>query len=345
MISVMLIWSTMESKGQGLLIKRATAPITIDGVMDEGVWEEADVANRFNQIFPYDSSEAIASTEVRMTYDDDFVYVIAIMHNLGPREYITPSLRRDFRGRGFDSFTLILDTYKDKTNAFFFGVDPYGVQREGLISNGGNFSRRRGRPGSGSGAFSLTWDNKWYSEARIYDDYWITEMAIPFKTLRFKDDMDSWYINFYRFDSEYNETSTWAPIPRNLILLNRAFNKELKWDQPLGKPGKNISLIPYTAFRTSKNFEEETTSEIKLTVGGDAKIALSPAMNLDLTINPDFSQVEADQQVTNLDRFEIFFPEQRQFFLENADLFASFGSDGARPFFSRRIGISSETIT
>ncbi len=144
MISVILIWSTMESKGQGLLIKRATTPITIDGVMDEGTWEEADVADRFNQFFPYDSSEAIAATEVRMTYDDDFVYVIAIMHNLGPREYVTPSLRRDFRGRGFDNFTLILDTYKDKTNAFFFGVDPYGVQREGLISNGGNLSGRGG---------------------------------------------------------------------------------------------------------------------------------------------------------------------------------------------------------
>ena len=344
LLTVLLIWITIVSQGQDLLIKRATTAITIDGVMDEGAWKEADVADRFNQIFPYDSSEAIASTEVRMTYDDEFVYLIAIMHNLGPREYITPSLRRDFRGRGFDGFTLVLDTYKDKTNAFIFGVNPYGVQREGLISNGGNLGNRR-RPGSSGGAFSLTWDNKWYSEARIYDDYWIAEMAIPFKTLRFKDNMDSWYVNFYRIDSEYSETSTWAPIPRNFSIINLAFNKELKWDQPLGNPGKNISLIPYTAFKTSKNYEEQTSTKTKLTIGGDVKIALSPAMNLDLTINPDFSQVEADQQVTNLDRFEIFFPEQRQFFLENADLFASFGSIDARPFFSRRIGISSDTTT
>ena len=334
----------MEAQGQDLFIKRATTPITIDGVMDEASWEEADVADRFNQTFPYDSSEAIAATEVRMTYDDDFIYLIAIMHNLGPREYVTPSLKRDFRGRGFDGFTLVLDTYKDKTNAFVFGVNPYGVQREGLITNGGNSSGRR-TPGSGSSAFSLTWDNKWTSEAKIYDDYWIAEMAIPFKTLRFKDNMDSWYINFYRIDSEYSETSTWAPIPRNFLTINLAFNKELKWDQPLSNPGKNISLIPYTAFRTAKDFEEGTTSETKITIGGDAKIALSPAMNLDITVNPDFSQVEADQQVTNLDRFEIFFPEQRQFFLENADLFASFGSRGARPFFSRRIGITSDTTT
>ena len=116
LLTILLICITLVSQGQDLLIKRATTAITIDGVMDEGAWKEADVADRFNQIFPYDSSEAIASTEVRMTYDDDFVYLIAIMHNLGPRKYITPSLRRDFRGRGFDSFTLILDTYKVQGN-------------------------------------------------------------------------------------------------------------------------------------------------------------------------------------------------------------------------------------
>jgi hypothetical protein len=233
----------------------------------------------------------------------------------------------------------VLDTYKDKTNAFVFGVNPYGVQREGLISDGGNSSRR------GGSSFSLTWDNKWYAEAKIYDGYWIAEMAIPFKTLRFKENMDSWYVNFYRIDSEYGERSTWAPIPRNLSIVNLAFNKELKWDKPLRAPGKNISLIPYTALTTSKDFEEQTPTKTKLTVGGDAKIALSSSMNLDLTFNPDFSQVETDQQVTNLDRFEIFFPEQRQFFLENADLFASFGTSRARPFFSRRIGVARDTST
>ena len=203
---------------------------------------------------------------------------------------------------------------------------------------------RRGRSG-GSSSFSLTWDNKWYSEAKIYDDYWIAEMAIPFKTIRFKENMDSWFVNFYRIDSEYAEKSTWAPIPRNLSIINIAFNKEVKWDEPLQNPGKNISLIPYTAVKTAKDYEDGTPTKTKLSVGGDAKIALTSALNLDLTINPDFSQVETDQQVTNLDRFEIFYPEQRQFFLENADLFASFGSRGARPFFSRRIGVARDTST
>lgn len=331
---------TLSGHSQGLLIKRASSNIIIDGVMDEEAWAEAQVADHFKQYFPYDTSEAIVATEVRMTYDDNFLYCIAILHNLGDREYVVPSLRRDFRGDAYDGFTLVLDTYKDKTNAFVFGVNPYGVQREGLISDGGNISRR-----SGGSSFSLTWDNKWYSEAKIYDDYWIAELAIPFKTLRFKENMDSWLVNFYRIDSEYGERSTWSPIPRNLSIINIAFNKELKWDEPLQNPGKNISLIPYTAVKTTRDFEEGTPTDTRLSIGGDAKVALTSALNLDLTINPDFSQVETDQQVTNLDRFEIFFPEQRQFFLENADLFASFGSSGARPFFSRRIGVARDTST
>ena len=341
---LLLIGSVIVANSQGLNIKRASSPIKIDGIMDEKAWEEVEVANQFNQYFPYDTSLSIVTTEARMTYDDEFIYVVGVMKNLGPRNYVVPSLRRDYRGPAYDGFTVVLDTYKNKTNAFVFGVNPYGVQREGLVSNGGERTRTAGN-NNGSGSFLLTWDNKWYSAAKMYDGYWIAEMAIPFKTLRFKENMDSWYINFYRIDSEYSERSTWSPIPRNFSLINLSFNKELKWDEPLRSPGKNISLIPYTAYRTVKDFEENSPAESEFAVGGDAKLALTSALNLDLTFNPDFSQVEADQQVTNLDRFEIFFPEQRQFFQENADLFAAFGSDGARPFFSRRIGTARDTST
>ena len=329
---------------QDLTIKRATGPIKIDGVLDDEAWQNADVADNFRQYFPFDTSAAMAQTEARMVYDDNYLYISGKLWNLGPRNYVVPSLRRDFRGEAFDGFTVILDTYKDKTNAFVFGVNPYGVQREGLIANGGNFTRGSSS-NSGSGAFSLNWDNKWFSEAKIYEDHWTVEMAIPFKTLRFKEGMDSWYINFYRIDSEYAERSTWSPIPRNFSIINIGFNKEAMWDEPVRSPGKNVSLIPYVSYRTSKNYEESTPVSNQFLAGGDAKVALSSALNLDLTINPDFSQVETDQQVTNLDRFEIFFPEQRQFFLENADLFAQFGSTGTRPFFSRRIGVARDEST
>ncbi len=332
---MLLVSAATLAQPPGLAIRRATGLITVDGEMNEEDWKTADVATQFRQYFPFDSSYAKAQTEVRMTYDDHFVYVFARMLNLGPRRYITPSLRRDFRGESNDSFVVALDTYKDKTNAFQFGVNPFGVQREGLVANGG----------ANSDDLSLNWDNKWYSQARILENEWVCEMAIPFKTIRYKHGLDSWNINFYRIDSEYTERSTWAPISRAYPLINLASMRELIWDVPLRRPGGNVSIIPYVAAKSEKDFEAGTPANTSPDIGGDAKIAIGPAMNLDLTVNPDFSQVEVDQQVTNLNRFEIFYPEKRQFFLENGDLFANFGYSNARPFFSRRIGVTRDPST
>jgi hypothetical protein len=332
---IALTFSVIGQSQDQLRIQRAVSTITVDAKMVEAAWQEAEVASGFRQYFPFDSSSAKVRTEVRLTYDDQFLYVFAIMHNNEPRQYITPSLRRDFRGEANDAFVLVLDTYQDKTNAFQFGVNPFGVQREGLVANGGVVSED----------LALDWDNKWFSESRILPDRWECELAIPFKTIRYKAGLSSWNVNFYRIDSHIPERSTWSPIPRNNSLLSLAFSKQLIWDKPLQKTGSNISLIPYISETGSKDFEHNEPSKQQLDIGGDAKIALSSALNLDLTINPNFAQVEVDQQVTNLDRFEIFYPEKRQFFLENADLFSGFGSSGAQPFFSRRIGIARDTST
>lgn len=325
-----------NSLAEGISIKRATGEIELDGVLDEQDWQIADVADQFNQHFPADGKLANSQSEVRLTYDENFIYIGAKMYNLEKdRSYVTPSLRRDFRGGGNDGISFVFDTFKDRTNAFFFGINPFGVQREGLISNGG----------SNGGDLSLDWDNKWYSEAKIFEGYWTAEIAIPFKTIRFKEGLDSWFVNFYRIDSENAERSTWSPIPLNFDILTIALSQELKWDEPLKNPGSNVSVIPYLAGGLDKDYEEGTDTNSNQSIGMDAKVALGPALNLDVTINPDFSQVEVDQQVTNLDRFEIFFPERRQFFLENADLFANFGSGGNTPFFSRRIGVARDTST
>ena len=320
-----------------LRITYTDTPIEIDGRLEDVAWQTADVADQFMQYFPFDTSLAESQTEVRMAYDGEFLYLGAKMYNKDPNrsEYVTPSLRRDYRGEANDGITLILDPFQDNTNAFQFGVNPFGVQREGLIANGG----------SSGGDLSLSWDNKWYAAAQQYDGYWVAEMAIPFKTLRFKEGSDRWNINFYRIDSYDGERSTWTPIPRNYRIISLAYTRELVWDQPLSKPGANIALIPYALARTSADYLAGTDPQSGFDVGGDAKVAVGPALNLDLTINPDFSQVEVDQQVTNLDRFEIFFPERRQFFLENADLFADFGVNRMRPFFSRRIGVARDEET
>jgi len=334
-ISIILILFSFITQAQSIKGIYTDQPIKIDGVLDE-IWSLADSAYDFNQYFPFDSSLAEVPTVAKILYDDNYIYVLGVMYNKPePRKYVTPSLRRDFRGAANDSYTVIFDPFKDNTNGFFFGINPFGVRREGLIANGG----------SGRNALSLDWDNKWIGEAKQYNGYWLAEMAIPFKTLRYAKDQETWNINFYRVDSEYAERSTWSPIQRNFPILNLATLKTLEWDKPTGKPGKNISVIPYIAANSYRDYLVDGQDTDGFSFGTDLKYALTPGLNLDVTINPDFSQVEVDQQVTNLDRFEIFFPERRQFFLENADLFANFGNRGTRPFFTRRIGVARDTAT
>lgn len=336
-----LLCSTLSVVGQdninlsSVKISRAIDEIDLDGNLTEESWVNADPADNFYQFFPFDTSMAVTKTIVKLTYDQKNLYVGIEWFDKEAGDYVITSLRRDYRASGIDGVTMLFDTYQDKTNAFSFGINPLGVQREGLVSNGGTVPSD----------FSLSWDNKWYSKVVQSEKGWTAELAIPFKTLRYKSDLDKWNFNVYRIDSKENETATWSRIPRNWRNYTLAYAGELVWDSPPKKQGPNISLIPFMAGGLSKNYEEDTPTQNNFSFGGDAKIAITPAMNLDLTINPDFSQVEVDEQVTNLDRFEIFFPERRQFFLENADLFASFGTEDARPFFSRRIGVAIDTAT
>jgi len=155
----------------------------------------------------------------------------------------------------------------------------------------------------------------------------------------------TWGFSAYRFDTQSNEISTHARISRNQIVFNLAYAIEMIWEEELITKSSAVSLIPFASAGLNKNYENSTPTDTFFEVGGDAKIALTPGLNLDLTVNPDFSQVEVDEQITNLDRFEIFFPERRQFFLENADLFGQFGFENINPFFSRRIGAAEDVTT
>ena len=324
-----------DPRVRNLPVKETRETITLDGVLNEAVWQDAQTGADFWQYFPFDSSLAVAHTQVKMAYDEDFVYIAAILYDSLPGEYVTQSLRRDFRGPANDGFSIVIDPFRDQTNGFFFGINPFGVRREGLIANGGE----------NGDDLDLSWDNIWDGEVKVYGNRWVAEMAIPFRTLRFRGGVTEWGINFYRIDTKYNERSVWARVPRQLPLFNLAFTGTLQWDRPLDKTGSNVSLIPFAAGNTSRDFLAGEDWQGRLDAGGDAKIAITPSLNLDLTFNPDFSQVEVDVQQTNIDRFELFFPERRQFFLENADLFASFGFNNARPFFSRRIGVAIDSTT
>ena len=328
-------WVSAQGPRPGFGVRQSTDAIKLDGVVDEASWLDAEIVSDLFQQFPYDTSRSLVRTEFRATYDDHFVYFSVISYNNKPGGYVVSSLRRDFRGPGLDGVAVILDTFQDVTNAFFFGLSPAGVQREGLISNGYISGEN----------LDLSWDNKWYSAVKEYEGYWVAEMAIPYTTLRFKAGSDRWNVKFYRQDSKENERAAWPKTPRFFELGNLNYTAEMIWDKPLKHAGPNISIIPYVSGSGAKDFVNNKPMTTASTIGGDAKIAVTSSLNLDLTVNPDFSQVEVDRQVTNLDRFEIFFPERRQFFLENADLFLSYGHPFARPFFSRRIGVATDKTT
>jgi hypothetical protein len=322
-------------------IQKSPIAIQLDGELDEPIWERADMATQFTYNFPVDTGYSEWLTSVKLTFDDRFMYVGAVcMQRI--EDYTIQSRKRDFGGGTSDAFNVLFGPFNDGQNGFLFSVNPLNVQREALIDNGQTLS--------------FEWDNKWYSAVKNLDDRWVVEMAIPFKTLRYTSNPNGgneWQINFGRTKLKDWEVSTWQPVPQQFSPNNIAFSGVLVWDTPPPKPTANISVIPYVTgqygvevMREDETLEQtHTVTTWKGNVGADAKVALTPSLNLDLTFNPDFSQVEVDRQLINTSRFELFFPERRQFFLENRDLFALFGFPRARPFFSRRVGLATNPIT
>lgn len=328
MVTPVSMWAQLADKvnnDYNLHCNRTLDEIKIDGILDEITWQKADVADNFWMIMPMDTSRANAKSEVRVAYDDKHLYMSAVMYLKENGRIVVSSMKRDFSFGTNDNFFCVIDPFNDLTNGFSFGANAAGGEWDGDQADGG--------------FINTDWDNKWKSVVRNYEDKWIFEAAIPFKTLRYKKGIKSWGINFSRLDLSYNEKSSWAPVPRQFQSASLAFTGNLIWEEPPPKQGTNISLIPYGTAGASKDVENNQSAEYDYDFGMDAKVSLTPALNLDLTVNPDFSQVEVDRQVTNLSRFELFFPERRQFFLENSDLFANFGFRGTRPFFSRRIGL------
>ena len=316
--------------------KMITEEVRIDGELNETFWNTADVADNFWMSFPQDLDRIVEEydTEVRVAYDEKNIYIGAICHGSGP--FVMPSLKRDASSFwSGDAFAVVLDPVNEKTNAFSFGINTAGVQTEALITGG-----VATRGGGGSSVINTAWDNTWHGEVEVYDDRWVIEMAIPLKSLRFGE-KQTWGINFIRGISKKNEWHTWSPVPVQFMGIDLTYTGALVWEKPPEASKSNISVIPYALTSTFKDFEDATTSN-NLQIGGDAKVAVTPSLNLDLTINPDFSQVDVDEQVTNLSTVNIRFPERRLFFLENSDLYSEFGIPPMRPFFSRRIGLDDD---
>ena len=319
--------SAQNKPGKKLLVRKAQGIIKLDGNLDEPDWQKAEIAGDFFLNYPVDSIPPTFQSEVKVTFDQHFIYFGIVCYDDNKPD-IVQSLRRDFEWDGNDNIGIYVDPFNDYTNGFYFTITPMGVQSEGTLSGGGTTGA----------SFNDNWDNKWYSKVIRFQDRWTCEIAIPFKTLRYN--ITDWNITFLRNDVKRNQISSWIATPIQYIPASFAYSGKLSWEGPLPHHRTNISLIPYMSGSSSRNNEENTPPDNTINMGFDAKVGLSPAVNLDLTVNPDFSNVEVDRQVINLTRFEFGFPERRQFFLENNDLFSQPGFEESRPFFSRRIGLA-----
>jgi hypothetical protein len=318
-----------NSEAFQLNIQKISQQIKLDGILDEEIWKSAQKSSDFINKWPQDTGLALARTTVQMAYDDEFIYLSAICHQ-EMDNLVVQSLKRD-NMRAFwnsDGFSIVIDPISQKANGYLFGVNAGGAQVEATLAAKG-----------GQTNFDSNWDNKWFSSVKQYEDHWVVEMAIPFKTLRYNESNREWGINLIRNDMKRNIYSTWAQVPLAFRGIDLGYYGSLQWDASPKKTKGNVAIIPYVSTGRSQNYEDGEQAINNVEAGLDAKIAITSSLNLDLTVNPDFSNVDVDQQVTNVSRFNVFFPEKRGFFLENNDLFSDFGTGGVRPFFSRKIGI------
>ena len=336
----------LKSEKRKIFAKKISEEIILDGQITESFWLDAQSSSDFVQYSPRDSVPAELQSEFRVAYDDKFIYIVAKMEDISSKKFVIGNLKRDFFGGSVDAMSFTFDTFQDETNGYMFGVSPYGVQREALLSNGGEGSYSTGgRGGGGVSWFNINWNTKWFSEVKLYDGYWIAEYKIPFNSIRFKEGSKVWNFNSYRGNSKINESSVWTIIPLGFSPANLSMTGEIEFEYPLKKSSQNLVIIPYTSGTGIRNKVNLPEKDFDFDAGLDLKMALSSSLNLDLTFNPDFSQVEVDEQITNLTRFELFLPEKREFFTDNADLFSNLGSRESKPMFTRRIGIALDTTT
>jgi hypothetical protein len=316
----------------------------IDGeILQDPVWQQVQAFGDLIQTQPYAGQAASEKTEIRIAYTPTTFYLSVICYDAQPEDLVITDARRDASLDNTDAFLFILDTYHDGQNGFVFGTNSLGVEYDAQVDNEGqgNFNTNR-QQGGMIGGFNLNWDASWEVKTQVGDYGWSAEFAIPFRTIRFNsgDDM-TWGANFRRNIRKSNEVAYWAPMPIQFNLNRLSLAGDLA-GLNLRKPG-NLKVIPYvlgTAFKDAGAGQTET--QYRGGFGGDIKYSITPSVTLDLTYNTDFAQVEVDDQQINLDRFNLFFPEKRPFFLENAGQF-SVGSPGEVDlFFSRRIGIGED---
>ncbi len=300
---------------------RTETPIVIDARLDESVWQRAEAISEFIQKDPAQGEAISYRTVVRIAYDEEALYVAAICDQ--PRDAArVQNLRRDFSYSENDLFGIAIDGFMDQRNAVVFQTTPYGSQRELEVID--------------STEYNPDWDARWSVKARIEDDHWVAEMAIPWRNLRYPAGTEQLGVIFARNIRSLNERASAPAVPRVFTVYRMAYEGILEGIET-PPPSTNLQFNPYALAQQTE--ETGSDGETDFEFGGEMKWAISQSTVLDLTLNTDFAQADVDRQVVNLDRFSVFFPERRQFFLENANVFNASVTNWIRPFFSRRIGL------
>jgi hypothetical protein len=317
-----------------------TPPIIDGDVLGDPVWERIAPAGGFWQTTPDTGQPASERTELRIAYTRTTLYVGIVCFDRTPQAIVASGARRDGALEDSDSVRLILDTFRDRQNGFVFGTNPNGLEYDAQVVNEGEGGSivLGGQAGGSGGGFNINWDGSWNVRASVGEAGWSAEFAIPFRTLRYPSlEEQTWGLNVQRTIRRRNESAYWAPLPRQFTLLRLSQAGAL--ENLRIPPQRNLKATPYVLGRSLH--EGLTSGRTRSTgdVGGDLKWSITPSLTLDATVNTDFAQVEVDEQQINLNRFNLFYPEKRPFFLENAGLFAVGSPAEVELFFSRRIGI------
>ena len=347
-------------------VEAPVAPVLDGAVLDDPAWAAAPPATGFVQTQPDEGRPASERTEVRIVYTADTLYFGVVCYDRDPASIIVTDSRRDSSLADSDSFQLILDTFLDRQNGFIFGTSPSGQEYDGQLVNegaGGSGMGGGGQTRGAGGGFNQNWDGVWQVRTAISEVGWTAEFAIPFRTLRFPAGREqTWGVNFQRNVRRRNESAYWAPLPRQFDLFRVSLAGRLHGVAAPEGLWRTLQITPYAIGETltraarpaagaavpgDRAARPAAGATVLGDFGGDLKYGVTSGLALDLTYNTDFAQVEVDDQQINLDRFQLFFPEKRPFFLENAGAFTVTNSGGAafndpgqtELFFSRRIGI------
>jgi hypothetical protein len=338
-------WAQERPRPSALAAKVAEAPSLDGNVLEDPIWRGVAPITDFWQSAPDAGEPASERTEVRIVYTADAIYFGIVCYDANLGGLTVADSRRDSPLDDSDSFRILLDTHHDGQNGFVFGTNPAALEYDGQVSNegasglggpGGGGDRQQG--GSGGG-FNLNWDGSWQVRTTASGDGWSAEFAIPFRTLRYSaGSSQEWGLNLQRTIRRRKETAYWSPLPIQFDLLRVSMAGTLSGlDVP---PQRNLKVIPYALGEARQRRDRPSGTTMLGDLGADLKYSLTPSLTLDASYNTDFAQVEVDEQQINLDRFNLFFPEKRPFFLENAGLFAVGSPGEAEVFFSRRIGIA-----